>query len=79
MKKKDISDKIVFLTNTLGCFVLAFYFISLENISGQILGIYCILNILCFFAVVSHYGTEREVSQNELKQLIKQNKGNDKK
>lgn len=54
MKRKvDIEDKIVFLSNTLGSFVLGVHFGSLKTITGTILGAYCLLNIFCYLTVFS--------------------------
>lgn len=46
--KKNFETKIVFFSNTLGSFLLGFYFASLKTIGAYILGAYCLLNIFCF-------------------------------
>lgn len=49
MKKHfNLEEKVVFLSNTLGSFILGFYFAGLKTIGGYIVGAYCILNIFCF-------------------------------
>lgn len=55
MKKVGIEDKIVFISNTLGSFVLGFYFVSFKTIIGIILGAYCLLNLFCYFVVFGEY------------------------
>ena len=77
MKKNDISDKIIFISNTLGSFLLGFYFASFKSIIGYLLSVYCVLNLLCFVAAITHYGVEKEIQQNELRKM--KSKENDKK
>jgi hypothetical protein len=55
MKKVGIEDRIVFISNTLGSFVLGFYFVSFKSIIGIILGAYCILNLICYSIVIGEY------------------------
>ena len=54
MKKKvGIVDRITFISNTLGSFMLAVYFGDLKSVIGYLLGIYCLLNMLCYLLVAS--------------------------
>lgn len=53
-RKASIENKIVFLSNTLGSFVLGFYFASLKTIVGYLLGAYCLFNIFCYLIIISN-------------------------
>lgn len=49
---KNFETKVILISNTLGSFVLGLYFSSLKTIVGYLLGIFCIVNIFCFFCLI---------------------------
>lgn len=61
MKDKDkkrrirIEEKIVFLTNTIGSWVVAAFFSNLDSIVGMLLAIYFIFNFICFITLIKDY------------------------
>lgn len=70
MKKNiHIEDIVVFLTNTLGCFVLSAFFISSKNIIEICIGVYLIFNILCFYSVVTKQLSDKEYLEEQLRRL----------
>ena len=59
-KNIGIEDRIVFISNTLGSFILGFYFGGLKTVAGYIIGAYCLLNIFCYLITIRElYGGEK--------------------
>jgi len=53
--RRNIEEKIVFLTNTLGSFILAGLFFTSKGIVNILIGTYFIINLLCFISLIGLY------------------------
>lgn len=55
-RKASLEEKVVFITNTIGSWVAAAYFLGSDSIVGMFLGIYFVFNFFCFITLVgNHY------------------------
>ena len=57
-RKIGLEEKVVFITNIFGSWVVAAFFATLNNIVGILLGIYFVINFFCFMALVEKYSKE---------------------
>lgn len=59
MKKKiGFEEGIVFLSNTIGSFVVALDYGNNGTVFGKVIAIFCILNIFCFGILIAKYNNE---------------------